>query len=29
MSPVQFQEYMTQEVKAWGDLVRAVGLKVD
>lgn len=29
MSPAQFQDYMTQEVKAWGDLVRAVGLKVD
>ena len=29
MNPSQLQEYMTQEVKVWGDVVRAVGLKVD
>jgi tripartite-type tricarboxylate transporter receptor subunit TctC len=29
MNPAQLQEYMAREVKAWGDVVRAVGLKVD
>jgi tripartite-type tricarboxylate transporter receptor subunit TctC len=29
MNPAQLQDYMTKEVKAWGDVVRAVGLKVD
>jgi tripartite-type tricarboxylate transporter receptor subunit TctC len=29
MNPAQLQDYMTQEVKAWGEVVRAVGLKVD
>jgi tripartite-type tricarboxylate transporter receptor subunit TctC len=29
MTPAQLRQYMTSEVKAWGDVVRAVGLKVD
>jgi tripartite-type tricarboxylate transporter receptor subunit TctC len=29
MNPAQLQDYMAQEVKAWGEVVRAVGLKVD
>jgi tripartite-type tricarboxylate transporter receptor subunit TctC len=29
MSPAQLKDYMAAEVKAWGDVVRAVGLKVD
>jgi tripartite-type tricarboxylate transporter receptor subunit TctC len=29
MTPSQLQAYMAKEVKAWGEVVRAVGLKVD
>jgi tripartite-type tricarboxylate transporter receptor subunit TctC len=29
MTPAQLKEYMASEVKAWGETVRAVGLKVD
>ena len=29
MNPSQLQDYMIQEVKVWGDVVRALGLKVD
>ena len=29
MTPGQLRDYMQSEVKAWGDIVRAVGLKVD
>jgi tripartite-type tricarboxylate transporter receptor subunit TctC len=29
MSPAQLKQYMAAEVKAWGELVRALGLKVD
>ncbi len=29
MTPAQFQEYVANEVKAWGEVVKAVGLKID
>jgi tripartite-type tricarboxylate transporter receptor subunit TctC len=29
MTPVQLKQYMASEVKAWGEVVRSVGLKVD
>lgn len=29
MTPAQFQDYVVNEVKAWGEVVKAVGLKVD
>jgi tripartite-type tricarboxylate transporter receptor subunit TctC len=29
LTPAQFKDYMASEVKAWGDVVRTVGLKVD
>jgi tripartite-type tricarboxylate transporter receptor subunit TctC len=29
MTPAQLKQYMASEVKAWGDVVRSVGLKVD
>jgi tripartite-type tricarboxylate transporter receptor subunit TctC len=29
MSPAQLKDYMAAEVRAWGDVVRAVGLKID
>jgi len=29
MTTAQFQEYMASEVRAWGEVVKAVGLKVD
>jgi tripartite-type tricarboxylate transporter receptor subunit TctC len=29
MSPARFREYLASEVKLWGDVVRAVGLKID
>jgi tripartite-type tricarboxylate transporter receptor subunit TctC len=29
MTPSQLKDYMASEVKAWGEIVRAVGLKID
>jgi tripartite-type tricarboxylate transporter receptor subunit TctC len=29
MTPVELKRYIASEVKAWGEVVRAVGLKVD
>jgi tripartite-type tricarboxylate transporter receptor subunit TctC len=29
MTPAQLRDYMQSEVKAWGEVVRAIGLKVD
>ena len=29
MSPRQFADYLAQEVRVWGDVVRAAGVKID
>jgi len=29
MTPAQLKQYMAAEVKAWGDVVTSVGLKID
>jgi tripartite-type tricarboxylate transporter receptor subunit TctC len=29
MTPAQLKAYIAAEVKAWGDVVRSVGLKID
>jgi len=29
MTPTELKQYLAAEVKAWGDVVRSVGLKVD
>jgi tripartite-type tricarboxylate transporter receptor subunit TctC len=29
MTPMQFKQYMASEVRAWGEVVRSVGLKID
>jgi tripartite-type tricarboxylate transporter receptor subunit TctC len=29
MTPAQLKQYMAAEVKAWGEVVNSVGLKID
>jgi tripartite-type tricarboxylate transporter receptor subunit TctC len=29
MTPAQLKQYLASEVKAWGEVVRSVGLKID